>query len=123
MSPPSDRRTPPDAAGEVIAIASGALATSSTTIRRWRRGDRTYHHLIDPRTGGPVDSPWRTASVVAGTCVDANTAATAAIVKGGEAIDWLEAAGLPARLVAGDGSVTRLGGWPTPSGPTPSAPR
>jgi FAD:protein FMN transferase len=112
-----DSETPPDAAGEVIAIASGALATSSTTIRRWRRGDRTYHHLIDPRTGGPVDSPWRTASVVAGTCVDANTAATAAIVKGDEAIDWLEAAGLPARLVAGDGSVTRLGGWPTPSAP------
>jgi thiamine biosynthesis lipoprotein len=107
-----DSETPADAAGEVVAIESGAIATSSTTVRRWQRGERTLHHLIDPRTGGPVDSPWRTASVVAATCVDANTAATAAIVMGDRAIAWLEAARLPARLVALDGTVTRLNGWP-----------
>jgi len=73
------------------------------------------HHLIDPRTGGPVDSPWRTASVVAATCVDANTAAIAAVVMGTRAIAWLEAARLPARLVAVDGTVTRLNGWPEPA--------
>ena len=109
-----DSETPPDSAGEVVAIGSGAIATSSTTVRRWRRGDRTFHHLIDPRTGGPVVSPWRTASVAAPTCVDANTAATAAIVMGSEAAAWLAANELPARLVAVDGSVTRLGGWPEP---------
>lgn len=109
-----DSETPPDAAGEVVAIQTGAIATSSTTIRRWRRGNRTFHHLIDPRTGGPVDSPWRTASVVAATCVEANTAATASIVLGAGAIAWLEAAGLSSRLVARDGSVTRLNGWPDP---------
>jgi thiamine biosynthesis lipoprotein len=107
-----DSETPADAAGEVVAIQTGAIATSSTTVRRWQRGERTLHHLIDPRTGGPVDSPWRTASVVAATCVDANTAATAAIVMGARAIAWLEAARLPARLVALDGTVTRLNGWP-----------
>jgi thiamine biosynthesis lipoprotein len=115
-----DSETPSDSAGEVVAIETGAIATSSTTVRRWRRGDRTLHHLIDPRTGGPVDSPWRTASVVAATCVDANTAATAAIVMGEAAIPWLAAAGLPARLVARDGSVTRLGGWPEPADPEPT---
>jgi thiamine biosynthesis lipoprotein ApbE len=109
-----DSETPPDAAGEVVAIESGAIATSSTTVRHWRRGDRAFHHVIDPRTGGPVDSPWRTASVVAATCVEANTAATASIVMGAGAIAWLEAAALPARLVARDGSVTRLNGWPDP---------
>jgi thiamine biosynthesis lipoprotein len=107
-----DSETPADAAGEVVAIQTGAIATSSTTVRRWQRGERTLHHLIDPRTGGPVDSPWRTASVVGPTCVDANTAATAAIVMGARAIAWLEAARLPARLVALDGTVTRLNGWP-----------
>jgi thiamine biosynthesis lipoprotein ApbE len=110
-----DSETPSDAAGEVVAIESGAIATSSTTVRRWRRGNLTLHHLIDPRTGGSVDSPWRTASVVAATCVDANTAATAAIVMGAGAIAWLEAARLPARLVALDGTVTRLNGWPEPA--------
>jgi thiamine biosynthesis lipoprotein len=114
-----DSEIPPDAAGEVISIDVGAVATSSTTVRRWRRGDRALHHLIDPRTGGPVESPWRTASVVAATCVDANTAATAAIVMGPAAIAWLEAAGLGARLVATDGSVVRVGGWPEPAGQVP----
>jgi thiamine biosynthesis lipoprotein len=109
-----DSETPPDGGGEVIAIDAGAVATSSTTVRRWRRGDRSLHHLVDPRTGGPVVSPWRTASVVAATCVDANTAATAAIVLGAAAVAWLEAAGLAARLVATDGAILRLGGWPEP---------
>ncbi|GAC1671323.1 MAG: hypothetical protein NVS9B8_14360 [Candidatus Limnocylindrales bacterium] len=118
-----DSETPAESAGEVVAIQTGAIATSSTTVRRWRRGDRTLHHLIDPRTGGPVESPWRTASVVASTCVDANTAATAAIVMGSAARAWLQAAGLPARLVATDGTVVRLGGWPEPDEPAATSGR
>jgi thiamine biosynthesis lipoprotein ApbE len=117
-----DSETPADGDGETVAIQMGAIATSSTTVRRWRRGDRTLHHLVDPRTGGPVVSPWRTASVVAATCVDANTAATAAIVMGEAAIPWLEATGLAARLVAVDGAITRVGGWPEP-GPEAAHPK
>lgn len=109
-----DSEAPADGPGEVVAIESGALATSSTTVRHWRRGDQRFHHLIDPWTGGPVVSPWRTASVVAATCVDANTAATAAIVKASEAVPWLESTGLAARLVAIGGKVVRIGGWPPP---------
>ncbi|HEU4672893.1 MAG TPA: FAD:protein FMN transferase [Candidatus Limnocylindrales bacterium] len=101
-----------DEPGEVVAIAGGALATSSTTVRRWRRGDVVLHHLVDPRTGRPAEGPWRTASAVAATCVDANIATTAAIILGSEAIPWLERTGLPARLVAVDGSVRRVNGWP-----------
>jgi thiamine biosynthesis lipoprotein len=109
-----DSDAPPDGAGEVVAIQAGAVATSSTTVRRWTRGDVQIHHLVDPRTGGPVDSPWRTATVAAGTCVDANTAATAAIVLGDRAIAWLERMTLPARLVAVNGAIVRVGGWPVP---------
>jgi thiamine biosynthesis lipoprotein len=109
-----DSETPTEAAGEVISITSGAVATSSTTVRRWRRGDRTIHHLIDPRTGGPVESPWRTASVAAASCAEANTAATAAIVMAEDALVWLERSRLPARLVSIDGAITRLNGWPVP---------
>jgi thiamine biosynthesis lipoprotein len=107
-----DSETSHDSAGEVVAIETGAIATSSTTVRRWQRGRRTLHHLVDPRTGGPVDSRWRTASVVAATCVDANTAATAAIVMGDAAVGWLETTGLAARLVDVEGSILRVGGWP-----------
>lgn len=109
-----DSETPANCPGETIAFETGAVATSSTTVRRWRRGDRALHHLVDPRTGAPVESPWRTASVVAATCVDANTAATAAIVMGDAALDWLATTGLAARLVATNGDVVRIGGWPAP---------
>jgi thiamine biosynthesis lipoprotein ApbE len=116
-----DSEAPIDGPGDVITIQAGAVATSSTTLRRWRRGDRTLHHLVDPRTGAPVESPWRTASVAAATCVDANTAATAAIVLGEGAIAWLANAGLAARLVGTDGDVVRVGGWPEPSEPAQPA--
>jgi thiamine biosynthesis lipoprotein len=116
-----DSELSPDEDGDVVAIRSGAIATSSTTVRRWSRGDVTFHHLVDPRTGGPVTSPWRTATVAAGTCVDANTAATAAIVLGERAVPWLERVALPARLVATDGSIVAVGGWPTAGGGPPVA--
>lgn len=100
--------------GETIAIRSGGVATSSTTVRRWRRGGVELHHIIDPATGLPASGPWRTVSVVAGSCVDANIAATAAIVRGATAAAWLDGAGLPARLVDRGGAMTRVGGWPLP---------
>lgn len=103
---------PIDLRGESISLPSGAIATSSTTVRRWIRGEVVLHHIIDPRTGLPAEGPWRTASVVAATCVDANTAATAAIVKGEAAPRWLASRGLPARLVDAAGGVTRIAGWP-----------
>lgn len=98
--------------GETIAIASGGLATSSTTVRRWRRGGEPVHHIVDPRTGLPAREVWRTVSVCATTCVDANTASTAAVILGEEAPDWLARRGLPARLLHGDGSIIRVAGWP-----------
>jgi len=100
---------------ETISIRSGGVATSSTTVRRWTRGGVVLHHIIDPATGLPSDGPWRTATVVAGSCVDANIASTAAIVMGRAAVQWLEAERLPARLVDRSGSVHRLSGWPKPS--------
>ncbi len=94
-----------------VALQNGGLATSSTTQRRWRRGGRAAHHIIDPRTGAPADDVWRTVSVAARSCVEANTAATAAIVLGDAAPAWLHARGLPARLVSRDGTVETCGGW------------
>jgi thiamine biosynthesis lipoprotein ApbE len=110
-----DSGAPIDEAEETISITSGGIATSSTTVRRWMRGGVALHHIIDPDTGLPSDGPWRTATVVAGTCVDANIASTAAIVMGAAAVRWLEANRLPARLVDHAGFVNRVSGWPAPS--------
>jgi thiamine biosynthesis lipoprotein len=101
-----------DAPGQTVAIQAGGLATSSTTVRRSGDGPDAVHHLINPGTGLPVDGPWRTVSVTAASCADANTASTAAIVLGEYASDWLEQNNLPARLVDHDGAVTYVAGWP-----------
>jgi FAD:protein FMN transferase len=106
-----DHRADPEP-GETVAIAAGGLATSSTTTRRWARGAGSAHHIVDPRTGLPAREVWRTVSVCAATCVDANTASTAAVVLGDDAPAWLLAQGVPARLVRADGDIQRLGGWP-----------
>ena len=102
--------------GQLVRLAAGGLATSSIRCRQWRRGGRTLHHIVDPRTGLPAAGPWRTASVGAANCAEANAAATAAIVAGEQAVGWLTAQGLPARLVAHNGSVRLLSGWPTAAG-------
>jgi thiamine biosynthesis lipoprotein len=100
-------------AGEDVVLDSGGLATSSTTVRCWTRGDQELHHIIDPATGCSSDTCWRTVSVAAANCVDANTASTAAIVRGEAAAQWLESLGMPARLVRHDGTVMHVGGWAT----------
>ena len=107
-----DHAEPLDGPGPVVAITSGGLATSGTTVRAWTSREGSLHHIIDPRTGRTARGHWRTVSVAAASCVDANTASTAAIVIGEEAPDWLAKGGLPARLVRYDGAVTVVGGWP-----------
>jgi thiamine biosynthesis lipoprotein len=107
-----DHRASLSAPGQTVSIQDGGLATSSVTVRRWRKGDTEMHHIIDPATGVPARGVWRTASVAAAGCTDANIASTAAILLSEHAADWLAQLGLPARLVAHDGSVLHLAGWP-----------
>ena len=107
-----DSAAPIEEGEETVGITAGGIATSGTTVRRWTRGGVVLHHIIDPATGLPVDSPWRTATVAAASCVDANIASTAAIVMGDDAVAWLKIRGLAARLVDREGRVRRVGGWP-----------
>jgi FAD:protein FMN transferase len=109
-----DHAAGPEAPGQTVMTASGGLATSSITTRRWASRAGELHHVFDPSTGRPAEVVWRTVSVAAASCLDANTASTAAIVRGGTAPAWLESSGLPARLVRRDGSVLRVAGWPEP---------
>jgi len=98
----------------VVVLGDGcAIATSSTITRTWQRGAARLHHILDPATRRPAAPVWRTVTVVANTCVDANTATTAAIVRGRTARPWLASRGVAARLVDYDGRVHTLGGWPS----------
>jgi FAD:protein FMN transferase len=107
-----DHRTAPDSSGPRVLVATGGLATSSTAVRSWQTDRGPAHHLLDPASGLPADGPWRTVSVAASSCVEANVASTAAIILGRDAPAWLSRRGLPARLAGRDGSVSYVAGWP-----------
>jgi thiamine biosynthesis lipoprotein len=96
---------------EDVVIFDGGLATSGTTARRWRRGGIDFHHIIDPTTGLPALTPWAMVSVAAATCLEANAAATAALIMGDAGPAWLDELHLPGRLVDSTGGVHFAGGW------------
>jgi FAD:protein FMN transferase len=109
-----DSSTPPDATNPAVTVSieQGALASSSPELRKWRRGDRSVHHIVDPLTGDCAPDTWLLATTAADHCVDANGWSTAAIVWGPEAPDRLTGAHVPSRLVSRSGEVIALCGWP-----------
>lgn len=103
---------PEDLPQQITLHDGAAVATSSTARRTWSQDGHPRHHVVDPATRLPATGPWRSVTVVAPTCLRANTATTAALVKGDAALAWLRSTGLPARLVSHDGALVTLGGWP-----------
>ncbi len=103
---------PTDSVDQVVAITSGGLASSSTTVRSWSRDGRVVHHIVDPSTGDCARECWSLVSVAASSCVEANAASTAAIVWGPSATKRLTMASLPARFVSVAGDVQTVCGWP-----------
>jgi thiamine biosynthesis lipoprotein len=96
--------------GAIVHVHSGGVATSGTTQRRWRRGGRVQHHLLDPRTGRPARSRWYEVTVVAGTCLAADVAAKAAFLLSADGPDWLDERGLAGRFL-GDGEIVENVTW------------
>ncbi len=71
-------------------FAAGGVATSGVDYRRWRKGDRWQHHLIDPRTGAPSTSNVLSATVIAPSAVQAEVAAKIVVLLGIEqGLNWI----------------------------------
>lgn len=88
-----------------------ALATSGRDLRRWRRGGRELHHLLDPRTCEPSDSDLLRVTVVAHDAVDAEVAAKTLFLAGAcAAAAEADELGLPAVLVTAEGETILAGG-------------
>jgi FAD:protein FMN transferase len=77
-----------------VDLASGALATSGDYERFFEVGGRRYHHVLDARSGWPVNH-WRSVSVVAPTCAAAGAVCTLAMLAGDAAPAFLDAQGVP----------------------------
>lgn len=115
---PCDVAVAPDGPAETtVLLRSGALATSGLGRRQWRRGGHDLHHLIDPRTGRPAESPWQVVSVAAKDCALAEVAAKVAWLRGTDGPAWIASLGLTARFSGRDGDAQTVGRWPTHDSP------
>jgi FAD:protein FMN transferase len=103
--------------GVTIQLYRGAMATSGQTHRRWQQGGQIRHHIIDPRTGMPAQSPILTATVVADRCAQAEVAAKVAFILGGKGgIAFLKRHRIEGVLALDNGDCEMTGGWPRPEG-------
>ncbi len=97
--------------GTVLHLSGGALATSGTDRRRWRRAGVEMHHALAPALGLPAPTDLVRATAVAGTGAEADALATALLVSGrAEAARLADTWGVPAALAGADGSLTLAGG-------------
>jgi thiamine biosynthesis lipoprotein len=94
-----------------LELTGAALATSGRDRRRWRRGGREQHHLIDAARGRPAEGDLTTVTVVAERASRAEVLAKALFLRGERgAREEADRRGVPAVLVTRDGRVLLAGG-------------
>lgn len=88
-----------------VSLADGAIATSTTQLRRWQNENgEIVHHIIDPRTGKCCNSPIVQISVIAAQGWQAEILAKAALIDGSMSLfDNLELHGAAAMAITMDG--------------------
>lgn len=88
-----------------IDLAAGAIASSGDYERCIVADGRRYGHILDPRSGWPVENGWAGVSVVAPQTLIAGTATTTAMLLGAAGGPWLDSLGLPNLRICADGRV------------------
>jgi thiamine biosynthesis lipoprotein len=78
----------------LLELKSGALATSGDTHRYLMHQGRRLGHILDPRTGWPVEGGPASVTVAAGSCTEAGTLATLALLQGAGAGAFLRGQGV-----------------------------
>ena len=96
----------PEQALVAIDLAAGAIASSGDYERCIVVDGRRYGHILDPRSGWPVENGWAGVSVVAAQALIAGTATTTAMLLGADGGGrWLDALGLPHLRIRSDGGL------------------
>jgi len=88
----------------MLRIEPGAVATSSITKRRWKQGELTQHHLIDPRTGEPAKTDLLSVTVIAPHATTAEVFAKALLIAGSSEAQSIAACRDDISFIAVDGA-------------------
>jgi len=84
-----------DTAKGAIQIRQGALATSGDSKRFLIKNGKRYSHVLNPKTGWPVENAPRSITVSAPTATDAGILATFALLQGEGAEKFLKNEDIP----------------------------
>lgn len=84
----------------LLSLAGGGLATSGDSRRYLLKEGVRYSHVLNPKTGWPVESAARSITVAAPSCVQSGLIATLALLQGDNAENFLRATGLRYWLVS-----------------------
>jgi thiamine biosynthesis lipoprotein len=114
----SPRADGPGEAAASVALDRGGIATSGDYQRCMVVGGRRYAHILDPRTGWPVEG-LTSVSVIAPQCLVAGAASTIAMLFGRQGGAWLDGLGLPNLRIDAEG---RMSGTLAPDDADYSAP-
>lgn len=91
---------------------AGAVATSTTLKRQWKASDGSpAHHLIDPGTGMPSDSPFVQVSARADACWLAEVWAKAVLIGGEKMMQRAGRAGVAVLAYEAGGKRNTAGSW------------
>jgi thiamine biosynthesis lipoprotein len=96
----------------LLRLRDCAVATSSTTARRWRRGDGWANHLIDPRQGRSVSGEVAAVSVIAASAVEADIYAKTALILGpDEGAAFLHEQQVEGLFILNNADIVPTQGW------------
>jgi thiamine biosynthesis lipoprotein len=87
------------AAVDRISMSQGGLATSGDARRYILFEGKRLGHILNPKTGWPIEGAPRSVTVIAPTCVEAGTLSTLAYLKGSGASAFLEREGVEFQIV------------------------
>jgi FAD:protein FMN transferase len=90
-------------------VGSGAVATSSVMKRTWNQGEKSRHHLIDPRTGESAQTDWLSVTVIAPDVITAEVYAKAILIGGEGELQGLLSARPELTFIAVDSNGNLLG--------------
>lgn len=91
----------------VVSVGETAVVTSGTYQRYFTQGSKTYHHLINPKTGSPVSNTLKSVTVICEDGTLADCLSTAMFILGqSSALDyWRSYGGFEMILVTTDNEV------------------
>ncbi len=91
----------------VLALEGGFVSTSGSYEKTFQQDGKTYHHLIDPKTGYPAESELVSVTVCSGSGALSDCLSTACFVLGEEeSLPLLESFSAQALFIHEDGSIT-----------------